>query len=217
MSLIPLLMMSTLVHAAGVSADRGGHISNHYRPNVYEKNRHGQNHHRHHHRYYPYRPYYPWGLGLGLSLATGWGWINGFYNNGWYGNGWNNGGSVYWNGPYSGIGISLPLRANESEVYRSAPTQVTTSMQYASQELGAQETERMVSSQVMPTTLGANGQPDGRSAINHEISLPRGRSVSSLPANAKLVQHEGRTLYEWQGVLYAFDWDSQSYQEQLVK
>jgi len=41
--------------------------------------------------------------------------------------------------------------------------------------------------------------------------------VSSLPSNARVVQQDGRTLYEWQGTLYAYDWNSQTYQEQLVR
>ncbi|MCH1930849.1 hypothetical protein L9G16_11695 [Shewanella sp. A25] len=209
--------MPTIVLAAGARADRGGHPGHHN-----GQNHHGQNHHKHHHGHYAYRPYYPWGLGLGLSLATGWGWTNGFYGNGWYGNGWYNGGSVYWNGPYSGIGISIPLRSNEAEVYRSAPTQVTTSMHYSAQAQGEQEAGRMGPSLVDNSEMAVNSsrQIDSsnmieNAAITTVSAIPR--SYSSLPSNAKIVQRDGRTLYEWQGVLYAFDWNSQTYQEQFAK
>lgn len=38
---------------------------------------------------------------------------------------------------------------------------------------------------------------------------PQGRS--ELPANAKVIQQDGRTLYQWQGQLYRFDWSIQQY------
>lgn len=38
---------------------------------------------------------------------------------------------------------------------------------------------------------------------------PQGRS--ELPANAKVIQQDGRTLYQWQGQLYRFDWNIQQY------
>ncbi|WP_394147720.1 hypothetical protein [Shewanella atlantica] len=37
--------------------------------------------------------------------------------------------------------------------------------------------------------------------------------LKSLPANARVIQRDGRTIYEWQGIEYQFDWSSQSYRE----
>ena len=36
-------------------------------------------------------------------------------------------------------------------------------------------------------------------------------STTSLPANARVIVRDGRTVYEWQNVIYAFDWDTQTY------
>lgn len=137
-----------------------------------------------------YRPYYPWGSRWYSGWNLGYGW----------------GSRGYWNSPYSSIGLSIPMDYEEESVAVSAPVRVTTSMQYAPNE------GRMVSS--MPS--GANGQTvNATGALAPKV--PRARSVSSLPSNARIVQQDGRTLYEWQGVLYAYDWNSQTYQEQLVK
>ncbi len=35
--------------------------------------------------------------------------------------------------------------------------------------------------------------------------------INSLPANAKVKQKNGRTVYEWQGTEYIYDWQTQSY------
>lgn len=141
--------------------------------------------------YRPYhRPYYPWG---------------GRWYSGWnLGYGWGSGG--YWNSPYSSIGVSIPRDYEEEPVALSTPVQVTTSMQYAPNE------GRMVSS--MPNN--ANGEAaNATSALAPKVQ--RAHSVSSLPSNARIVQQDGRTLYEWQDVLYVYDWNSQTYQELLVK
>lgn len=37
-------------------------------------------------------------------------------------------------------------------------------------------------------------------------------AIKTLPANARVRQHNGATVYEWQGVLYRYDWASDSYQ-----
>ncbi|NMH66606.1 hypothetical protein [Shewanella salipaludis] len=36
--------------------------------------------------------------------------------------------------------------------------------------------------------------------------------LKRLPDNARVIQQDGRTLYEWQGVNYRFDWQTQTYQ-----
>ena len=108
------------------------------------------------------------------------------------------------------------MRYDDEPVAISAPVRVTTSMQYSASE------GRMVSS--MPANMA--GQTNGQlvsqtsNATGKTVATPRPRaahSVSSLPSNARVVQQDGRTLYEWQGTLYAYDWNSQTYQEQLVR
>lgn len=195
---------------------------------------------RHYDRYYRpyyrpfYRPYYPWGLGWGVGLSTGW--------NNWGGAGWNTdwgwGTSRYWNSPYSGIGLSIPM-GNSEPVALSLPVHVTTSMQY-SHSAGAMVSSMPANTRVM-NTGSRNGQNDSKNngqnnAGHHQLSASqvsesqRGtqtassdantkpsralRSLSHLPSNARVVQQDGRTLYEWQGSFYAFDWNSQTYQEQ---
>ena len=237
-SLLGALSMSTAAVAGNrdhsEQGERQGHRDSHSRGESHYNNRHDnhydnrhvRNDNRHYRPYY--RPYYPWGLGLGLGLATGWGsgWnvgygVNSQWNNDW---GWNTSRDVYarnyWNSPYSGIGLSIPMRYDDEPVAISAPVRVTTSMQYSASE------GRMVSS--MPTNMSANlaGQTNGQlvsqtsNVTGKTVATPRPRaahSVSSLPSNARIVQQDGRTLYEWQGTLYAFDWNSQTYQEQLVR
>lgn len=155
-------------------------------------------------------------MGLGVGLATGWnlgyGWNDGIWNDDWR---WNR--ERYWHSPYSGIGLSIPTGYDDTPVAISAPVRVTTSMQYSPSE------GRMVSN--MPTnsaTVMSAASTARASTVSAEptAAVPRARaarSVSSLPSNARIVQQDGRTLYEWQGTLYAFDWTSQTYQEQLVK
>lgn len=233
-SLLGALSMSTAAVAGNrdhsEQGERQGHRDSHSRGESHYNNRHDnhydnrhvRNNNRHYRPYY--RPYYPWGLGLGLGLATGWGsgWnvgygVNSQWNNDW---GWNTSRDVYarnyWNSPYSGIGLSIPMRYDDEPVAISAPVRVTTSMQYSASE------GRMVSS--MPANMA--GQTNGQlvsqtsNATGKTVATPRPRaahSVSSLPSNARIVQQDGRTLYEWQGTLYAYDWNSQTYQEQLVR
>ncbi|WP_220732165.1 hypothetical protein [Shewanella morhuae] len=225
-SLLSVLGVSTAAVAANRSySEQGGHRDSHSR-GASHYNNHYDNRYAHavNHRYYRpyYRPYYPWGLGLGFATGWGSGWnvgygVNTNWNNDW---GWNSRAYArnYWNSPYSGIGLSIPMRDDEP-VAISEPVRVTTSMQYSASE------GRMVSS--MPTSVPANltaqtvqsysDNADGVTAGNN-AATPRQRvahSVSSLPSNARVVQQDGRTLYEWQGALYAYDWNSQTYQEQL--
>lgn len=208
-------------HGPRDSHSRGDSHYNNRHDNYYD-NRHVRKDNRHYRPYY--RPYYPWGLGLGLGLATGWGsgWnvgygVNTHWNNDW---GWNTSRDAYarnyWSSPYSGIGLSIPMAYDDEPVAISAPVRVTTSMQYSASE------GRMVSS--MPVNMA--GQSTGQlvsktsNVTGKTVATPRPRaphSVSSLPSNARVVQQDGRTLYEWQGTLYAYDWNSQTYQEQLVR
>lgn len=233
-SLLGTLSVSTAAVAGNrdhsEQGERQGHRDSHSRGESHYNNRHDnhydnrhvRNNNRHYRPYY--RPYYPWGLGLGLGLATGWGsgWnvgygVNSQWNNDW---GWNTSRDAYarnyWNSPYSGIGLSIPMAYDDEPVAIFAPVRVTTSMQYSASE------GRMVSS--MPVNMA--GQTTGQlvsqtsNATGKTVATPRPRaahSVSSLPSNARIVQQDGRTLYEWQGTLYAYDWNSQTYQEQLVR
>ncbi|KIO35951.1 hypothetical protein DB48_13855 [Shewanella sp. cp20] len=42
-------------------------------------------------------------------------------------------------------------------------------------------------------------------------SLAQSDAIHSLPANARVKVKDGRTVYEWQGVEYVYDWNSDSY------
>jgi len=44
-------------------------------------------------------------------------------------------------------------------------------------------------------------------------SVQYASGLKSLPANARVIQRDGRTVYEWQGVEYVFDWSSETYRE----
>lgn len=212
-----------LAMASDRDSESDGRQAIHYTPASHYKKQHKHSH-RHYRPYY--RPYYPWGLGLGLGLATGW--HLGYGSNLAYGSNqgsWNNDwrwrGERYWHSPYSGIGLSIPTGYDDVPLAISTPVRVTTSMQYSPDE------GRMLSN--MPSNSAtviaqANAGSLGIKSSNTVAVNPAAiaaartaRSVSTLPSNARIVQQDGRTLYEWQGTLYAFDWDSQTYQEQLVK
>ncbi len=223
LSLLGALLICTLAMPNLAAArDRGNdrHSESHGR-----HDNHYNNHHKHgdsHRHYRPYyRPYYPWGLGLGIGLATGWGtgWNLGY---GWNDNGWNDWGwnsARYWNSPYSGIGLSIPMAYDDTPVAVSPPMRVTTSMQYSPSE-GRIVSNMPTNSATVISQTGASTARASTASAEQMANVPRARaarSVSSLPSNARIVQQDGRTLYEWQGTLYAFDWNSQTYQEQLMK
>jgi hypothetical protein len=42
-------------------------------------------------------------------------------------------------------------------------------------------------------------------------SIQYDRTIKTLPENARVIQHEGKTLYEWQGVRYVYDWSTERY------
>ena len=44
-------------------------------------------------------------------------------------------------------------------------------------------------------------------------SVQYASGLKSLPENARVIQKDGRTVYEWQGVEYVFDWSSETYRE----
>ncbi len=44
-------------------------------------------------------------------------------------------------------------------------------------------------------------------------SVQYATGLKSLPDNARVMQRDGRTIYEWQGVEYVFDWGSETYQK----
>ncbi|WP_434939842.1 hypothetical protein ACRWQN_03920 [Shewanella sp. HL-SH8] len=42
-------------------------------------------------------------------------------------------------------------------------------------------------------------------------SIQYDRGIKTLPENARVIQLEGKTLYEWQGVRYVYDWSTETY------
>ncbi|NRB23148.1 hypothetical protein [Shewanella sp.] len=44
-------------------------------------------------------------------------------------------------------------------------------------------------------------------------SVQYASGLKSLPENARVIQRDGRTLYQWQGVEYVFDWNTETYRE----
>ena len=64
-------------------------------------------------------------------------------------------------------------------------------------------------------------QPSYRRAEPKIISPPErvttsvsyATGLTHLPENARVVHKDGRTVYEWQGVEYQFDWSTKSYQK----
>lgn len=203
---LPSVIVSNAAFAGNGGAERRDHSNNRHASHNNSRHKYGDNYRHHRHRHH--RSYYPWGLGLGLGLGSGWS----------LGYGWNDGNwsrARYWNSPYSGIGLSIPMAYEDTSVAVSSPERVTTSMQYSPSE------RRMVSntpSNAVAQLASQTNINQVKTANNAVASKARvAHSMSSLPNNARIVQQDGRTLYEWQGVLYAFDWNTQIYHEQLVK
>ena len=44
-------------------------------------------------------------------------------------------------------------------------------------------------------------------------SVSYSTGLNRLPDNARVIQRDGRTIYEWQGVEYIFDWQTNTYQK----
>ena len=44
-------------------------------------------------------------------------------------------------------------------------------------------------------------------------SVSYATGLTHLPENARVVHKDGRTVYEWQGVEYQFDWSTKTYQK----
>jgi hypothetical protein len=67
--------------------------------------------------------------------------------------------------------------------------------------------EYMQANQIAQDT-GIQAAPISRlsTQVNHSSGL------TSLPANARVVQQDNGIVYEWQGVSYRFDWGTQTYQ-----
>jgi len=170
-----------------IAGDRG--TNDRYSESYGRQDNHYKKHHKHSdsHRYY--RPYYRpyYPWGLGLGVGLATGWNLGY--------GWNDG---IWNDDW---------RWNRERYWHSPYSGIGLSI-----PTGYDDTPVAISAPVRVTTSMQYSPSEG--------TVPRARaarSVSSLPSNARIVQQDGRTLYEWQGTLYAFDWTSQTYQEQLVK
>lgn len=62
-------------------------------------------------------------------------------------------------------------------------------------------------------------RPSYRRAEPNVIAAPKrvttsvsyATGLTHLPENARVLQKEGRTVYEWQGLEYTFDWNSKTY------
>ncbi|ABZ75161.1 hypothetical protein Shal_0586 [Shewanella halifaxensis HAW-EB4] len=44
-------------------------------------------------------------------------------------------------------------------------------------------------------------------------SVSYATGLNRLPENARVIQRDGRTIYEWQGTEYVFDWKTKTYQK----
>ncbi|MEC4728044.1 hypothetical protein HWQ46_21135 [Shewanella sp. D64] len=44
-------------------------------------------------------------------------------------------------------------------------------------------------------------------------SIQYASGLNSLPENARVIQKDGRTIYEWQGAEYIFDWGTETYRK----
>lgn len=47
--------------------------------------------------------------------------------------------------------------------------------------------------------------------ISITTSVQVSHEIKTLPANARVKQKNGRTIYEWQGIEYLYDWITESY------
>ncbi|GGQ09093.1 hypothetical protein [Shewanella litoralis] len=152
--------------------------------NQHDGRRHSQYHSRHRD---------PWRLGLGLGLSHAWGWSHGLgVHSGWgINSGW---------GPT--FGVSWPYDVNSRYDYRR---QNQTFYPYSSVSVAPTTRYRVIDEPVIvPTRVSTPQQLTTATQVN--------KGLRSLPENAKVIQRESGTVYEWQGVEYYFDWNTQTYE-----
>jgi hypothetical protein len=113
-----------------------------------------------------------------------------------YGSGWRV--SSYWGSHHSGIGLSVPLFST----YQAAPVTRVTQTPVLRRTTGLQ---------LSSAARGVNSAPANQPGASPNEATSRPTPVASLPSNARVRQQDGRTVYEWQGVTYSYDWQSQRY------
>ncbi|BAJ03892.1 hypothetical protein [Shewanella violacea] len=129
-----------------------------------------------------------WGTGIGIGIGSRspyWG--NPSWNHSWN-HGWNSGWHNTWHRPYWRNSWRYPYRYNnpyDQEYYRDS-----------------RQVKRP------PTPPKAISAP-----VRVTTSVQYASGLKSLPENARVMQKDGRTVYEWQGVEYVFDWATQTYKE----
>ncbi|MGI2175508.1 hypothetical protein [Shewanella ulleungensis] len=179
-----LISVFVPVHAkAPVDYDRLNRES-HSVGSQHDVRRHSQ--HRSHHRN-------SWRLGIGLGLGwnNAWGWSNGLgIHNGW-------GPTIGMSWPY-GVGMRYgdryDYRQQNEGIYPYRNVNVVPTTRY-------QEVDEPV---IVPTRIAVPQQTTTVTQVN--------KGLRSLPENAKVIQRESGTVYEWQGVEYYFDWNTQTYE-----
>ena len=128
-----------------------------------------------------------WGTGIGVGIGTGSPyWSNHSLNHGWN-NSWNHGWNNNWYRPYWRNSWRYPYRYNRYDSYYY-------------NERRAVKRER-----TPPKSIAAPQR------VTTSVQYASG--LKSLPENARVMQRDGRTIYEWQGVEYVFDWSTETYRE----
>ncbi|MPY25544.1 hypothetical protein [Shewanella sp. YLB-07] len=124
-----------------------------------------------------------WSSSWGSGIGVGIGTGSPYWSNHSWNHGWNN----TWYRPYWRNSWRYPYRYNRYD-------------NYYYNERRAVKRE--------PTPPKAISAP-----VRVTTSVQYASGLKSLPENARVMQRDGRTIYEWQGVEYVFDWSTETYRE----
>ncbi|AQS38341.1 hypothetical protein Sps_03199 [Shewanella psychrophila] len=124
-----------------------------------------------------------WGTGIGVGIGTG----SPYWNNPSWNHGWNSSWNNNWYRPYWRNNWRYPYRYNRYDSY------------YYNER-------RAVKREPTPPKSIAAPQ-----RVTTSVQYASG--LKSLPENARVMQRDGRTIYQWQGVEYVFDWSTETYRE----
>ncbi len=124
-----------------------------------------------------------WGSGIGVGIGTD----LPYWNNPSWNNGWSHGWNNNWHRSYWRNNWRYPYRYNRYDSYH-----------YNARRVVKRES-------IPPRTIGAPQR------VTTSVQYASG--LKSLPENSRVLQRDGRTIYQWQGVEYVFDWITETYRE----
>jgi len=143
----------------------------------------GSQHNNHRQHYNHYRHRDPWRWGIG-------------WDQGW-------GGNQYW-GPSIGVSWSNANNLRYNSVWKNND--------YPSRQSGFYPYQNQLNAVYQPQAIEVLEPVAVAPRQQTTTSIQYAQGLNHLPENAKVIQRENGTVYEWQGVEYYFDWNTQTYE-----